>query len=299
MSYTNSSLVDYTKLSPNHSGLRSHAIDRITPHCVVGQCTVETLGEIFAPMSRQASSNYGIGKDGKVGMYVEEKNRSWCSSSSSNDHRAITIEVASDTEYPYTMNDVAYNKLIDLCVDICRRNGKTKLLWFGNKDKTLSYNPMPNEMVITIHRWFASTACPGDWLYFRLEDLAAQVTARLNKKEAKEEAEEEAKYYVQTGVYSSLKDAKNMVTKLKTIGFDAIIKDKDNKIVFDKAEFEVGDTVIMEKNAPVYGMTRKFQDWVYNSTLYVRGINGSQVIISTLKEGDITGVVDKKYLTKI
>ena len=96
MAYTNSPLVSYTKLSPNHSGQRTHSIDRITPHCVVGQCSVETLGNIFLPTSRQASSNYGIGVDGRVGMYVEEKNRSWCSSSNANDQRAVTIECASD-----------------------------------------------------------------------------------------------------------------------------------------------------------------------------------------------------------
>ena len=101
MAYTNSPLVAYTKLSPNHSGQRTHSIDRITPHCVVGQCSVETLGSIFAPSSRQASSNYGIGADGRVGMYVEEKNRSWCSSSNANDQRAVTIECASDTTEPY------------------------------------------------------------------------------------------------------------------------------------------------------------------------------------------------------
>ena len=92
MAYTNSSLVSYTKLSPNHSGQRTHSIDRITPHCVVGQCSVETLGNIFLPTSKQASCNYGIGVDGRVGMYVEEKNRSWCSSSAANDQRAITIQ---------------------------------------------------------------------------------------------------------------------------------------------------------------------------------------------------------------
>ena len=82
---SNSPLVSYTKLSPNHSGQRTHVVDRITPHCVVGQCSVETLGNIFAPTSRQASCQYGIGVDGRVGMYVEEKNRSWCSSSNAND----------------------------------------------------------------------------------------------------------------------------------------------------------------------------------------------------------------------
>lgn len=179
MGYTNSPLVSYTKLSPNHSGQRTHAIDRITPHCVVGQCSVETLGNIFAPTERQASCNYGIGADGRVGMYCEEKNRSWCSSSYANDQRAITIECASDTFAPYAFKDVVYNKLIELCVDICKRNGKKKLLWLGDKNKTLNYQPKSDEMVLTVHRWFANKSCPGDWMYQRMGDLAAKVTAKL------------------------------------------------------------------------------------------------------------------------
>lgn len=176
---SNSSLVSYKRLSPNHSGRRTHSIDRITPHCVVGQCSIETLGNIFAPTSRQASCNYGIGTDGRVGMYVEEKNRSWCSSSNANDQRAVTIEFASDTKHPYTMNSTVYAALIKLCVDICRRNGKRKLIWLGDKNKTLNYSPKSDEMVLTVHRWFANKSCPGDWLYSRLGDLAAKVTAQL------------------------------------------------------------------------------------------------------------------------
>ena len=179
MGYTNSSMVSYTKLSPNHSGQRTHSIDRITPHCVVGQCSVETLGNIFLPASRQASSNYGIGVDGRVGMYVEEKNRSWCSSSNANDQRAVTIECASDTKSPYAFKDAVYQTLIKLCVDICKRNGKKKLLWLGDKTKTLNYSPKADEMVLTVHRWFANKSCPGDWLYARLGDLASKVTASL------------------------------------------------------------------------------------------------------------------------
>ena len=179
MAYTNSSLVSYTKLSPNHSGQRTHSIDRITPHCVVGQCSVETLGNIFLPTSRQASCNYGIGVDGRVGMYVEEKNRSWCSSSNVNDQRAVTIECASDTTEPYAFKDVVYQTLITLCTDICKRNGKKKLLWLGDKDKTLSYEPKSDEMVLTVHRWFANKSCPGSWMYARMGDLAAKVTAQL------------------------------------------------------------------------------------------------------------------------
>lgn len=179
MAYTNSPMVSYTKLSPNHSGQRTHDIDRITPHCVVGQCSVETLGNIFLPVSRQASSNYGIGPDGRVGMYVEEKNRSWCSSSNANDQRAVTIECASDTTEPYAFRDVVYQTLIKLCVDICKRNGKTKLLWLGDKTKTLSYTPKPDEMILTVHRWFANKSCPGNWMYARMGDLAKKVTAAL------------------------------------------------------------------------------------------------------------------------
>ena len=140
---------------------------------------METLGSIFLPTSRQASCNYGIGVDGRVGMYVEEKNRSWCSSSSANDQRAVTIECASDSTEPYAFKDVVYQKLITLCVDICKRNGKSKLLWLGDKDKTLSYEPKSDEMVLTVHRWFANKSCPGSWMYARMGDLAEKVTAQL------------------------------------------------------------------------------------------------------------------------
>ena len=184
---SNSSLVSYTKLSPNHSGQRTHSIDRITPHCVVGQCSVETLGNVFLPTSKQASCNYGIGVDGRVGMYVEEKNRSWCSSSAANDQRAITIECASDATDPYAFKDVVYQRLIELCTDICKRNGKTKLLWLGDKDKTLNYSPKQDEMVLTVHRWFANKSCPGNWMYARMGDLAEKVTAQLSESDNEED----------------------------------------------------------------------------------------------------------------
>lgn len=179
---SNSSLVVYTKLSPNHSGARTHSIDRITPHCVVGQLSAESICGCFTSESRQASCNYGIGTDGRVSMSVEERNRSWCSSDRDNDQRAVTIECASDKSEPYTMNATVYESLINLCVDICKRNGKTKLLWFGDKTKTLAYEPKSDEMVLTVHRWFANKSCPGDWLYSRLGDLATQVTNKLGGK---------------------------------------------------------------------------------------------------------------------
>lgn len=175
----NSSLVNVTVKSPNHSGARTHSIDRITPHCVVGQLTASSIGGCFTSSDRQASCNYGIGSDGLICLVVDESNRSWCSSNKANDQRAVTIECASDKEDPYAFTDTVYNKLIELCVDVCKRNGKSKLLWFGDKDKTLNYEPASDEMVLTVHRWFANKSCPGDWMYARMGDLANRVTTQL------------------------------------------------------------------------------------------------------------------------
>ena len=181
MAYTNSPLATVKVMSPNHSGLRNHEIDTITIHCVVGQCSAKTIGEIFKPTSRQASSNYGIGKDGEIGLYVEEKNRSWCSSSPSNDHRAVTIEVASDTTEPYAVNDKAYSALIELVADICKRNGIKKLLWKGDK----SLVGQVDKQNMTVHRWFSATACPGTYLYNHHHDIAAKVNEKLGATETK------------------------------------------------------------------------------------------------------------------
>lgn len=241
MAYTNSSLVSYTKLSPNHSGQRTNSIDRITPHCVVGQCSVETLGSIFYPTSRQASCQYGIGSDGRIGMYVEEKNRSWCSSSNANDQRAITIECASDTTEPYAMNSKVYDALIKLCVDICKRNGKKKLIWLGDKDKTLNYNPKSDEIVITVHRWFANKSCPGNWLYARLGDLAAKVTAQLAGTTTASESTTSALYRVRK-TWSDSKTQKGAFKELSNAKKCA--DDNDGYSVFD----EKGTVVYVGKN---------------------------------------------------
>lgn len=176
---SNSSLVSYTRISPNRTIPRNHAIDRITVHCTAGQSTAVGLGNIFAPVSRRASCNYGIGKDGAIALICPEKDRSWCSSSPANDHRAVTIEVSSDAVHPYKVNDAAYKALLNLLTDICKRNGKNRLVWFGDKTKTLSYAPKANEMVMTVHRWFANKACPGDYLYNLHPQIAAEVNRRL------------------------------------------------------------------------------------------------------------------------
>ena len=179
MSYTNSNLVDYIKLSPNHSGQRNHIIDTVTIHCVVGQVSVEALGETFYKKSRKASSNYGIGTDGRIGLYVEEKNRSWCSSSASNDNRAITIEVASDTTHPYAVNDKAYASLIKLLADICLRNNIRQLLWRADKNLI----GQVDKQNMTVHRWFANKSCPGDYLYNKHTEIANEVNKILLEKQ--------------------------------------------------------------------------------------------------------------------
>lgn len=173
---SNSPLLDYTRISPNKNSPRNHKIDTITIHCVVGQCTVETLGNIFAPTSRQASSNYGVGTDGKIGMYVEEKDRSWCSSNAANDNRAVTIEVASDTKHPYAVNDRAFAALLDLVTDICKRNGIKKLVWSTKKADRVNHK---NGCNMTVHRDYANKSCPGDYLYNRHGEIAAEVNRRL------------------------------------------------------------------------------------------------------------------------
>lgn len=333
---SNSGLVVYTKLSPNHSGQRTHSIDRITPHCVVGQLSCESICGCFTSPQREASCNYGIGMDGRISLSVEEKNRSWCSSSNANDQRAVTIECASDKTAPYAMTDAVYAALIDLCTDICKRNGKSKLLWFGDKNKTLSYEPKADEMIITVHRWFANKSCPGDWLYNRLGDLAAKVTSRLGggsqqpsgtlyrvqtgayKQKANADAQlakvkaagfdtymvqADGLYKIQVGAYRKKANADTMAAKLKAAGFDTYITTEQGKAVSSSgsaaASLAVGDKVKLASNAPVYGSSTKFSSWVYSSTLYVREISGNRIVISTQKTGAITGAVDKKYLTKI
>lgn len=178
MAYTNSPLVSYTRLSPNNSGTRTHAIDRITPHCIVGQWTAKKGCDFFVNESRW-SCNYVCGIDG-VGLSVEEKNRSLCSSSPANDSRAVTIECASDLSEPYAFRPEVYNRLIDLCVDICKRNGKKKLLWLGTLAMTEAYTPKSDEMVLSVHRWYQpDKSCPGNWLMSRMDELAEKVTMKL------------------------------------------------------------------------------------------------------------------------
>lgn len=177
---SNSSLVTYTKISPNRTSPRNHKIDTISIHCFVGQVTAKRGCEVFQPTSKEASCNYVVGYDGSIGLCVDEGDRSWCTSSAANDHRAVTIETASDNKEPYAVTDKAYAALLNLVTDICRRNGAKKLLWFGDKAKTLAYTPKAGEMVMTVHRWFANKSCPGNYLYNLHGEIAAEVTKRLS-----------------------------------------------------------------------------------------------------------------------
>jgi hypothetical protein len=332
MAYTNSPLVNYTKLSPNHSGQRNHAIDTITIHCVVGQCTVETLGEIFAPTSRQASSNYGIGKDGRIGMYCEEKNRSWCTSSASNDHRAITIEVASDTTHPYAVNDKAYAALLDLVTDICKRNGIKKLVWSTDKNQRVNHL---NGCNMTVHRDYANKSCPGDYLYNRHGEIAAEVNRRLNASAAPSTPETpKVLYRVQTGAFSvksnadalaaKLKakgfdtymvkvgnlykvqvgafgvkaNADAMMQKLKAAGFDAFITTESGTAVAIEApkpvaEIKVGSKVMVKSGAKTY-TGGSLSSFVYKTVYDVIQINGDRVVIGLGKA--VTAAVNKSDL---
>ena len=193
MGFTNSSLATVKMISPNRTPNRNHAIDTITIHCFVGQVTARRGCEVFQSSSKEASCNYVVGYDGSIGLCVEEKDRSWCTggyktvngvktpiqvngiSGKSNDYQAVTIEVASDSKHPYAITDKAMAALIELCADICRRNGIKQLLWRGDK-KLVGKVAQQN---LTVHRWFANKACPGDYIYERLGDIAAKVNAKL------------------------------------------------------------------------------------------------------------------------
>lgn len=213
---SNSKLVNYTALSPNCNKPRNHAIDTITIHHMAGNLTVEQCGAVFAPSKRQASSNYGIGTDGRVGLYVDEANRSWCSSNGANDHRAVTIEVANDEiGGNWHVSDKALAKLIDLCVDICQRNGIQKLNYTGDKTGNL-----------TMHKWFAATACPGPYLESKFPYIAQQVNARLTGANTDNSTATAKKYYrVQLGAFSKKANADAYLAKVKAAGFtDAFIK---------------------------------------------------------------------------
>lgn len=172
---SNSALSTYTLISPNKTSPRNHPIDTVTIHCFVAQVTAKRGCEVFQPKSMAASCNYVVGYDGSIGLCVDETDRSWCSSNGQNDHRAITIEVASDNTPPYAITEAAYNSLIKLLVDVCQRNNIEQLRWKG--DKTLIGQTEKQNM--TVHRWFAPKECPGEYLYNLHGKIAEDVNKQL------------------------------------------------------------------------------------------------------------------------
>lgn len=314
MKMSNSALVNYTKISPNRTSPRKNKIDTITIHCVVGQCSVETLGNIFAPTSRQASSNYGVGVDGRIGMYVEEKDRSWCSSNAANDNRAITIEVASDTTHPYAVNAKAYAALLDLVTDICRRNGIKKLVWSTNKNERVNHL---NGCNMTVHRDYANKSCPGDYLYERHGAIAAEVNKRLGASAAEPETPSsgtDTLYKVQTGAFKQKSNAQALEKKLKAAGFDTYVvntggyykvqvgafsKKANAEAMLAKlkaagysdafittgsggtaaASVKVGSKVRLKQGAKTYD-GKSLASFVYNRDHIVKEISGDRVVIT-------------------
>lgn len=161
-------------ISPFRNSPRNHGIDTITIHCVVGQMSVEGLCGHF--QTANCSCNYGIGADGRICTIVDEGDRSWCSSSLENDHRAVTIECASDAFYPYAINANVWKSLIELCADICRRNGIPRLVWSSDKDTRVRHL---NGCNLTVHRDYANKSCPGDYIYNRLGQIAKEANQKL------------------------------------------------------------------------------------------------------------------------
>lgn len=228
-----SKLVDYTKISPNSSA-RTGKISKITIHHMAGNLSVEACGNVFQTTSRQASSNYGVGTDGRIGLYVDESRRAWTSSNRDNDNVAVTIEVANDEiGGNWHVSDKALESTIALCVDICQRNGIAKLNFTGDKSGNL-----------TMHKWFAATQCPGPYLESKFPYIAQEVNRRLSAggtamvtpNTPKEEKPVSGGavgvlYRVQVGAYNDKAWAERQVKKVKAAGFaDAFIAVVDGKL---------------------------------------------------------------------
>jgi hypothetical protein len=232
----------------------------VTIHCYVGQVTAERGCNGFASPDRQASSNYIVGYDGRIGMSVEEKDRSWCTSNRDNDNRAITIEVASGSQHPYEVTEAAYKALIDLLVDICQRNpGIGKLKWKADK----SLIGQPDKQNMTVHRWFANKACPGEWLYSRHAQIAAEVNARLGGGNV-----------------------------------ESVAPSESDTVVSTAPAVKKGDLVSLIEGAKYYNGS-DVPRWVLKKNWYVKSDpTGDRVVLGKSEDGknDINSPVNAKYL---
>lgn len=330
----NSPLVTYTRITKNKTSPRTHAIDTITIHCIVGQWTAQQCCDYFATTDRRCSSNYVVGKDGSIGLSVEEGDRSWCSSNSANDNRAITIEVASGTSEPYEVNDVALKALINLCADICKRNNIKELKWKGDKNLI----GQVDKQNMTVHRWFANKSCPGNYLYERHGYIAEEVNKLLGvsssstpvqKEEPVKKPSNELKngdiiklkpnatywdgrkipswvftstlYYRGTNengvVFSTLKAGAitGVVKATSLLGNDAIEEPEVKPPVAQTPRYEEGEVIKLKPGA-TYWNGKAIPSWVFKTTLYYRGKTDNGIVFSTLKTGAITGVVKESSL---
>lgn len=283
-----SNLTDYVRISPNSTNPRNAKINAIVIHHMAGNLTVERCGEVFAPTSRQASSNYGVGTDGRIGCYVEEENRAWTSGNREIDNRAITIEVANCGGAPdWKVSDQALESTIALCYDICRRYG-FKLTYTGDKSGSLH-----------MHKWYQATGCPGPYLESKFPYIAEEVNKRLgNNTEVKTEGK---LYRVIAGVFSTEEYAKNRSEQLRKLGIDSFIEIKAKAETEVKEEVEtesktmaVGSLVRLKKGAKDYN-GGKLADFVYERNHRVKSISGDRVVITynnvviaAVKKADLT-----------
>lgn len=207
---SNSPLVDHVHLSPFYSWMGNKQNKKITIHHTAGKVSVETLGWCFAEKGKNASSNYGIGYDGRIGMYVEECHAAWTSSNSANDRQAITIEVSNDGGDPsWHVSDAALSALIELCVDICKRNGIKKLNFTGDASGNL-----------TMHKWFAPTGCPGPYLESKFPWIAEEVNKRLGNPSASSDSKPKDDNNAQIMRRGSAgKEVRELQEKLISIGY--------------------------------------------------------------------------------
>lgn len=288
MAYTNSSLVTYKRLTNNRTSPRNHAIDTITIHCIVGQWTAKQGCDYFATTDRQCSANYVVGKDGSIGLSVEEKDRSWCSSNAANDNRAITIEVASDTSHPYAVTDKAYEALIKLVADICKRNGIKKLLWKADK----SLVGQVDKQNMTVHRWFANKACPGDYLYNRHGEIAEKVNATLGGSSAGEDKETPVTTATLYRVRKTWADAKSQKGAFKNLSLAKAcayknpgysVFDENGKVVYSNSVSQTED-----------GVFTPYKVKVTDSALNIRKGAGTNYAVSgVIQDKGVYTIVDE------
>lgn len=317
-----SKLSKYNNITLEKSNERTGRITRLTPHVFVNNVTAKRGVDYMAAIEN-ASVNYVVGTDG-VGCNIPEDRRAWTSSSRDNDMQAITIEIASDNTHPYRMRNSVIDTFIELVVDICKRYNRDKVVYISDKSKALAYQVKDNELLVTFHKWFGATACPGLWFLDNAKDIFDKINEKLQGKNV---IDEKPQYTIQLGAYF---DKTNAQKHLNQVSNSFMVQVKDlykvfvgkgtkaemeklkanshsggfvtelptNRVVPNNDTLKVGDIVTLKPEATIYGSNRKFAKFVYSAKLYVRGVEGNRVIVSTQKTGAITGPVDIKYIIR-